>query len=59
MLPVLAIAADGEIRITQAAETLAKRLSLSEGEREEMLPSGKQRLLHNRAPVATDEMAAA
>jgi restriction system protein len=48
MLPVLAIAADGEIRVPQAAELLADRLGLTEAEREEMLPSGKQRLLHNR-----------
>ena len=31
-----------------AAEKIANSLGLSEDEREEMLPSGKQRLLHNR-----------
>ncbi len=48
MLPVLRIAADGEFKVPAAAEIIAQQLNLSEAEREEMLPSGKQRLLHNR-----------
>lgn len=48
MLPVLQVAAEGEIRVPVAAQTIADRLGLSDAEREEMLPSGKQRLLHNR-----------
>ena len=48
MLPVLTVAAEGETRVPLAAQTIADRLGLSEDEREEMLPSGKQRLLHNR-----------
>jgi len=48
MLPVLAIAAEGEIRVPAAAEKIADKLGLSSVERDEMLPSGKQRLLHNR-----------
>lgn len=48
MLPVLTIAAEGETRVPIAAEKIADRLGLTEDEREEMLPSGKQRLLHNR-----------
>jgi restriction system protein len=48
MLPVLSIAAEGEARVPVAAQTIADRLGLTENEREEMLPSGKQRLLHNR-----------
>jgi restriction system protein len=48
MLPVLKIAAGGEIKVPKAAELLADQLHLSDAEREEMLPSGKQRLLHNR-----------
>jgi restriction system protein len=48
MLPVLEIAAAGETRVPDAAEKIADRLGLSIAEREEMLPSGKQRLLHNR-----------
>jgi restriction system protein len=48
MLPVLAAAVAGEIRVPAAAHLIANQLGLTELEREEMLPSGKQRLLHNR-----------
>lgn len=48
MLPVLTLAAEGETRVPLAAEKVADALGLSDSEREEMLPSGKQRLLHNR-----------
>lgn len=48
MLPLLGIAAEGETRVPVAAQVIADRLGLSEDERDEMLPSGKQRLLHNR-----------
>lgn len=48
MLPVLAIAAGGETRVPITAEKIADQFGLTEAEREEMLPSGKQRLLHNR-----------
>lgn len=48
MLPVLTVAAEGETRVPAAAQVIANRLGLTEEEREEMLPSGKQRLLHNR-----------
>ena len=48
MLPVLKIAAEGETRVPVAAEQIADQLGLSSLEREELLPSGKQRLLHNR-----------
>ncbi|OYU33452.1 restriction endonuclease [Novosphingobium sp. PASSN1] len=48
MLPVLTAAAEGQIRVPAAAEMIADRLGLTEEEREEMLPSGKQRLFHNR-----------
>ena len=48
MLPVLTIAAEGEARVPAVARVIADRLGLTEDEREEMLPSGKQRLLHNR-----------
>lgn len=48
MLPVLAVSAEGETRVPAAAEAIADRLGLTLEEREEMLPSGKQRLLHNR-----------
>lgn len=48
MLPVLREAAAGETRVPVAAERIADQLGLSEEEREEMLPSGRQRVLHNR-----------
>ena len=48
MLPVLTVAAEGEMRVPIAAQLIADRLGMTEDEREEMLPSGKQRLLHNR-----------
>lgn len=48
MLPVLEIAAKGETSVPLAEAEIAQRFSLSDAEREEMLPSGKQRVLHNR-----------
>lgn len=48
MLPVLTLASEGEIRVPAAADIIADRLGLTEEERETMLPSRKQRLLHNR-----------
>ncbi len=48
MLPVLQEAAVAETRVPAAAERIANNLGLTETEREEMLPSGKQRILHNR-----------
>ena len=48
MLPVLSIAARGETRVPDAAEVIANQLGLTSEEREQMLPSGTQRLLHNR-----------
>jgi len=48
MLPVLRLAAQGETRVPKAADALADQLGLSDAEREELLPSGRQRVLHNR-----------
>lgn len=48
MLPVLQIAADGEIRIRDVVERIAEELSLTNDEREELLPSGKQAVFANR-----------
>lgn len=48
MLPVLHAAAAAETRIPEAAKRIADELRLTNDEREEMLPSGRQRLLHNR-----------
>jgi restriction system protein len=48
MLPVLEIASKGETSVPQMEAEVAARFGLSEAERQEMLPSGRQRLLHNR-----------
>lgn len=48
MLPLLKLAAEDETRVPVAAEIIAERLGLSSDEREAMLPSGRQRILHNR-----------
>ncbi|MBB2842649.1 UNVERIFIED_ORG: restriction endonuclease Mrr [Rhizobium etli] len=48
MLPVLLLAAKGETRVADVAERIADDLGLTQEEREELLPSGRQRLLHNR-----------
>ena len=48
MLPVLQTSAEGEIRISDAVETLAQRLGLTADERAELLPSGKQTMFSNR-----------
>ena len=48
MRPVLRMAACGEVRVRDAYEALADELALSEDERAEMLPSGRQRTFDNR-----------
>ena len=48
MLPVLRVASQGETRVPLASQKIADELDLTEDEREELLPSGKQRILHNR-----------
>ncbi|MGO4111952.1 restriction endonuclease [Rhizobium ruizarguesonis] len=48
MLPVLRLAAEGETRVAEVAERIADDLGLTLEERDELLPSGRQRLLHNR-----------
>jgi len=49
MLPLLKIAGDGnEHNLNEAIETLAQQFELSEQDRKEMLPSGKQRKFDNR-----------
>jgi len=48
MLPVLRRAATSETRVADVATAIADELGLSEAEREELLPSGRQRVLHNR-----------
>jgi restriction system protein len=49
MLPVLKLAGDGrEHRMSDVVHTLANQLKLTEAEREELLPSGKQPIFNNR-----------
>lgn len=48
MLPVLRIAASGPTRVPEASDRIADKLGFSQEERAEMLPSGRQRILHNR-----------
>lgn len=48
MLPVLEVAAKGETSVPLAEADIATRFGLTDAEREELLPSGKQRVLHNR-----------
>ncbi len=48
MLPVLKQSANGEVRISDVVETLAKELGLTAEEQEQLLPSGKQTTFANR-----------
>jgi restriction system protein len=48
MLPVLKIASKGETSVPLAEAEIAAAFALSQEERDQMLPSGKQRVLHNR-----------
>jgi restriction system protein len=49
MLPILELAALGEQSIPSVEAPLAERFALSEEERDARLPSGQQKILHNRA----------
>src|SRR5437879_1885730 len=49
MLPLLKQATSGEMRVLEAEKKLADQFGLSAEERDQLLPSGKQRVLHNRA----------
>ena len=48
MLPVLKVAAEGEQRVAAVVDRIADQLGISEEERNALLPSGRQRVLHNR-----------
>lgn len=48
MLPVLMASTAGEVRVGDAVDRLAEQLSLSQNERAQLLPSGKQTLFGNR-----------
>jgi restriction system protein len=49
MLPLLKRAAMGEIRVLEAEKQMGEEFGLTPEERAQLLPSGKQRILHNRA----------
>ena len=59
MLPVLKAAADGEVRIGHCVDVLADQFGLSQDEREELLPSGKQSTFANRVHWARSYLAQA
>lgn len=48
MAPVLRIALEKEVRVAEAVELLADQLGLSEEDRSELLPSGRQTVFANR-----------
>lgn len=48
MLPVLKRAAQGETRVPEGAEKIAAEFNLTPEECDQMLPSGRQKILHNR-----------
>jgi restriction system protein len=48
MLPVLRIAAKGEQKVSDVVDRIADEFKLAEEERQMLLPSGRQRVLHNR-----------
>jgi restriction system protein len=48
MLPVLRLSAEGQHRVIDVIDRIADEFGLSAAEREQLLPSGKQRVLHNR-----------
>lgn len=48
MFPVLVVAAKAETSVPLAETAIATKFGLSNEEREQILPSGKQRVLHNR-----------
>jgi restriction system protein len=48
MLPVLRAAAEREKKVADVADQVADQIGLSSEERVAMLPSGRQRILHNR-----------
>ncbi len=49
MLPLLKRAALGEVRVLDAEKQMGEEFGLTPDERAQLLPSGKQRVLHNRA----------
>jgi restriction system protein len=49
MLPLLKRATEAEIRVLDAERQMGEEFGLTPDERDQLLLSGKQRVLHNRA----------
>ena len=56
MLPVLRAAAAGEVKVSAVVERLADELELSEEDRSQLVPSGKQTRFSNRVHWAKSYM---
>src|SRR4051812_34036344 len=48
MLPLLRLAAAGETRVPEVEQKLADEFALTPEERDQILPSGRQKVFHNR-----------
>ncbi len=59
MRPVLEASKDGEVRISDVVHLLAEQFQLTDKEREELLPSGKQPIFTNRVHWAKTYLAKA
>lgn len=59
MLPILRLAATGEIKSSSAIVAMADQFSLSDEERKELLPSGRQSKIANRVHWAVTHLAKA
>src|SRR3546814_11598440 len=53
MLPVLRLACENERRVVDVVKQIAEEFELTAEERNSLLPSGRQRLLHHRLQWAT------
>jgi len=52
MLPILKVSSEGSVRLSKATERLADEFKLTEEERRELLPSGRQTVFANRVSWA-------
>ena len=57
MLPMLSLLADGQTRrMPELRDLLAKHFSISDSEREELLPSRRQQFFYNRVAWARTDL---
>jgi restriction system protein len=59
MLPVLVASSKGEVRIGQVVDELANQLGLSQEDRSDLLPPGKQTVFSNRVHWAKSYLSTA